>query len=108
MDDFNPAAIAKQVPALAKLLGSLNYALLPRASGPAKLFVFHTSATDATKRIAPAKLAAKNTGSDITAMNVKSMTTNAKMTTRYTATCNNDRLGPLAANCAASGPMGVC
>ncbi|HEY6167738.1 MAG TPA: S8 family serine peptidase [Verrucomicrobiae bacterium] len=40
--------------ALGRLLGDLNYALLPRERAPAKLFVFRTNAQEATRRIAPA------------------------------------------------------
>ncbi len=37
--------------ALHRLLGSLNYALLPQTNAPAKLFVFRTSLSDATQLV---------------------------------------------------------
>jgi hypothetical protein len=41
--------------ALGRLLGSLNYALLPRDGAPEKLMVFHTNAQEATRRIVAAR-----------------------------------------------------
>jgi Subtilase family len=40
-----------QADALRRLLGRLNFALLPQVDGPAKLFVFRTSAEGATERV---------------------------------------------------------
>lgn len=40
-----------QTDALRRLLGRLNFALLPQVDGPAKLSVFGTSAEDATQRV---------------------------------------------------------
>ncbi len=37
--------------ALKRLLGDVNYALLPQTNGPAKLFVFHTSINEATHQV---------------------------------------------------------
>ncbi len=42
--------------ALARLLGNLNYALLPQTSAPAKLFVFRTSMQQATKLVRPPEI----------------------------------------------------
>jgi len=39
--------------ALGKLLGDLNYALLPQTNGPARLYVFRTSKDDATRLVRP-------------------------------------------------------
>jgi len=42
--------------ALAKLLGTLNYAMVPRTNGPQELYVFKTALHNATQRVvAPAK-----------------------------------------------------
>ncbi|HUS35710.1 MAG TPA: S8 family serine peptidase [Verrucomicrobiae bacterium] len=41
--------------ALRKLLGSLNFALVPQKDGPAKLLVFQNSARDATELVQPSK-----------------------------------------------------
>jgi hypothetical protein len=41
--------------ALGRLLGALNYALLPRDGAPDKLMVFHTNAQEATRRIVAAR-----------------------------------------------------
>jgi len=44
--------------ALAKLLGTLNYAMVPRTNGPQELYVFKTAIYNATQRVvAPAKAA---------------------------------------------------
>jgi hypothetical protein len=40
--------------AMKRLLGDVNYALLPQTNGPAKLFVFQTSIHEATQLIKPA------------------------------------------------------
>jgi hypothetical protein len=40
--------------ALSRLLGDLNYALLPQTNGPARLFVYRNSVQDATQLIQPA------------------------------------------------------
>jgi hypothetical protein len=42
--------------ALRRLLGNLNYALLPQTNGPAKFFVFRTSVQEATRLIEPPPL----------------------------------------------------
>jgi len=39
--------------ALRRLLGELNFALLPQTNGPARLFVYRTSVQDATQFVAP-------------------------------------------------------
>jgi hypothetical protein len=41
-----------QTDALRRLLGRLDFALLPQPEGPTKLFVFRTSAAEATERVA--------------------------------------------------------
>jgi hypothetical protein len=43
-----------QTDALRRLLGRLNFALLPQVHGPAKLFVFRTTPEEATQRVPPA------------------------------------------------------
>src|SRR5205823_9082195 len=45
--------------ALRRLLGELNFALLPQASGATKLFIYRTSVHEATQLIQPPK---KNRG----------------------------------------------
>ena len=40
--------------ALPRLLGDLNFALLPNSNGPARLYVFRTTSAGATERIDPA------------------------------------------------------
>ncbi|HOW67129.1 MAG TPA: S8 family serine peptidase [Candidatus Paceibacterota bacterium] len=42
--------------ALRRLLGTINYALLPQTNGPAKFFVFRTSVQEATRLIQPLPL----------------------------------------------------
>ena len=43
----------KPAEALRRLLGELNFALLPQSNGPARLFVYRNSVQDATQLIAP-------------------------------------------------------
>ena len=45
--------------ALSRMLGPLNFALLPREKGHSRLLVFRTSQTDATERIKPAEAKGK-------------------------------------------------
>lgn len=40
---------------LRRLLGGLNYAMIPQTNGPSKLFVFHNSLSEATEAVEPAK-----------------------------------------------------
>jgi hypothetical protein len=40
---------------LRRLLGGLNYAVVPQDSGPSKLFIFHNSMSEATETIEPAR-----------------------------------------------------
>jgi len=52
--------------ALRRLLGGFNYALVPDANGPARLFVFRNSREQATRAIQPVEQAAKKKSSRIT------------------------------------------
>ena len=54
-----------QTDALRRLLGRLNFALLPQPEGPTKLYVFRTSATDATERVAARTRRGRAPGSPI-------------------------------------------
>ena len=54
-----------QTDALRRLLGRLNFALLPQPEGPTKLYVFRTSATDATERVAARTRRGRTPGSPI-------------------------------------------
>lgn len=51
--------------ALGRLLGSLNYALLPRDGAPDKLLVFQTNAQDATRRVASARKTGLRIGNEV-------------------------------------------
>jgi thermitase len=51
--------------ALGRLLGSLNYALLPRDGAPDKLLVFRTNAQEATRRVKSARPADQRIGNEL-------------------------------------------
>src|SRR5216117_1125430 len=50
--------------ALRRLLGELNFALLPQTNGPAKLFIYRNSVHDATQLIQVAKKPKTDSGSN--------------------------------------------
>ena len=51
--------------ALGRLLGSLNYALLPRDGAPDRLMVFRTNAQEATRRVAAARKSGQRIGNEV-------------------------------------------
>lgn len=51
--------------ALRRLLGNLNFALLPQTNAPAKLFIFHTSLQGATQQVKTARPKRSRTGTGI-------------------------------------------